>query len=418
MLTRDLISVSCRQGQIKPRFVSAAAPALLELSEQLLSAYRQAAENRQSASELKEFVMPLIDGAHNRIFARALQKLLDDRSTFASAEEIDFAGCRAEILQASAALLKGAAALGSMADYHQLLSQSISSGNPLMHSGQLYADLPENDRLLAFDDLDARQLLERYNVALVQALLLNAASLEVWVSTEDAPKLRRLFKYLRFFQLLATLEDASEKTTRSTDGILDLHIIVDGPASILEQSRSYGLQLATFFPAICTVEQWRIKAEIVWKEKPFTLELDESSGLVCPYHNFAAYIPDEIRLFHRQFKETVSDWQIVGHTPFLRGSGREVIIPDLSFQRGKKVIHLELFNRWHKNGLEERLKWLEKHPKQPLILGVDRSLLKQNSELAARLESSEWFQQCGFLYRDYPTCEKTRRALEARRSKQ
>ena len=46
------------------------------------------------------------------------------------------------------------------------------------------------------------------------------------------------------------------------------------------------------------------------------------------------------------------------------------------------------------------------------MLGVDRSLLR-DEELAARLESSAWFQAHGFLFRDYPTVERVQKALQA-----
>ena len=412
MLNRSLISAICRQGVVHPTFVKTTLPAPTELATQLIEAYRDAAAQHQSAAELDEFTAPIIDGASNRRFALALRKLLDERSTFSSLAEVDFPTLRAEVLERSAKLLQGEAPLPPVETWTAALRDELPD-NPLLAAGALYADLPENDCLLEFKDLNAQQLLNRYNLALVQGILLTARRLDIHVATADAPRLRRLFKYLRFFQLLATVE--AEDDDAADDGQLRMYLVVDGPASILDQSKRYGLQLAAFFPAICSVERWSLEAEVAWKtQKNLRLKLDQTSRLECPYHNFAAYVPDEIRLFHQHFQETVEEWKIVGNTPFLHAAGREVIFPDLSFQhQGGTLVHLELFNRWHANGLAQRLKWLEKHPDTPLILGVDRSLLR-DAELQNILDNSPWFSQFGFLYREYPTCDRTRRALHKR----
>ncbi|MBO4620297.1 MAG: DUF790 family protein [Victivallales bacterium] len=411
MLNRSLISAICRQGVVYPTFVKTMLPGPLELATQLIDAYRTAAAQHQTAAELEEYTTPLIDGASNRRLALALRKLLDERSTFSSLAEIDFPKLRAEVLEHSAKLLQGNEALPEVGNWRELLQQKIPD-NPLLQEGQLYADLPENDCLLEFKDLNAQQLLNRYNLALVQGILLTARHLDIHLATADAPRLRRVFKYLRFFQLLATVETEAETPD---DSLLRMHLIVDGPASILDQSKRYGLQLAAFLPAICSVERWSLEAEVTWKtHENAMLRLTQDSRLECPYHNFAAYVPDEIRLFHQHFQEAVPEWRIVGNTPFLRGEGREIIFPDLSFQyQDGTLVHLELFNRWHANGLAERVKWLETHPEIPLVLGVDRTVASK-PDMQAILEASEWFAQYGFLYRDYPTCDRTRKALQKR----
>ena len=411
MLNRSLISAICRQGVVHPTFVKTTLPAALELATQLIETYRTAAEQHQTAAELEEYTTPLIDGASNRRLALALRKLLDERSTFSSLAELDLPALRAEVLEHSAKLLQGDAPLPVVENWRGALQEKLPD-NPLLQEERLYADLPENDCLLEFKDLNAQQLLNRYNLALVQGILLTARHLDIHVATADAPRLRRLFKYLRFFQLLATVEAEDDAPA---DGFLRMHLIVDGPTSILDQSKRYGLQLAAFFPAICSVERWSLEAEVTWKaHENAVLRLNQDSRLECPYHNFAAYVPDEIRLFHQHFQETVTEWKIVGNTPFLRGEGREIIFPDLSFQyQDGTVVHLELFNRWHANGLAERIKWLEAHPDISLILGVDRTL-QRDAELQDILDHSPWFAQYGFLYRDYPTCERTRKALQKR----
>ena len=412
MLSRELITVRTQKGAIHPTFIRTDAPALLELARRMIEAYRAAAAEHRSVSWLKEFTAPLIDGALNRRFAKALEKLLDERTVTATAEAADYPALRRSVFAATAELIRRGNLPAEINAFRNAAAATAGEAGRALLESRLYADLPEYDCIAEFTDIEPGALLQRYNTALVQGILLNTSGLTVTVATGEAPRLRRLVKYLRFFQLLASLEKCGEG---DGEEILRMKMEIAGPLSILEQSRRYGVQLATFFPAVCTMDKWQISAVVNWMGKELRLELDESSGLTCHYHNFAAYLPDEIRAFHTHFRESSTDWKIVGDTPFIKAGGREIIIPDLSFRhRDGTLVHLELFNRWNNANLRHRLQWLEKHPKQKLILGVDNSVAAKadNREL---LEASGWFACHGFTYRDYPTCSKTVKALESRR---
>ncbi len=180
--------------------------------------------------------------------------------------------------------------------YQQRLAQATAD-NPLAARESIYEDLPENDRLVKLAFITPKQVLERYNCGLVQGLLLHAGSIQLTVHDTDPAKLRRLFKYLKFFRLLARISADNNAEGESTPD--KLSIVIDGPASIFDQSKRYGFQLACFFPAVVALDHWSMRAEINWKETKRFLVLDESSGLVSHYHNFTAYVPEEIQLFHR-----------------------------------------------------------------------------------------------------------------------
>ena len=167
-----------------------------------------------------------------------------------------------------------------------------TADNPLATRESIYEDLPENDRLVKLAFITPKQVLERYNVGLVQGLLLHAGSIQLTVHDTDPAKLRRLFKYLKFYRLLARISLDNNALEENTPD--KLSIVIDGPASIFDQSKRYGFQLACFFPAVCALDHWSMRAEITWKDAKRFLVLDESSGLVCHYHNFTAYVPEEI----------------------------------------------------------------------------------------------------------------------------
>jgi len=374
--------------------VDPADDALLQVAERLLTAYRS--QPAPTRGELEENAAGIVATYPEPIVARGLDKLLADRCEFATAGERDYPALRAAVFRVAGQALR-AGAPAAAESYRTAVLERAGVVDALAGT-DLYADLPENERLVSFRDLGPRQLLERYNVGLVQALLLRASRLEVTVSSAEPAALRRVLKYLRFFRLLARI-------TPDSPGALRLHI--DGPGSILSEAKRYGLQLACFFPALCGLAAWRLDTEVEWKGRRRPLHLTEAAGLVSPYRNFSAYVPEEIRLFHEHFRRTVTDWCVTGQTPFLHGGGQEMVFPDLSFSRADgTVCHLELFHRWHAGPLLDRLRLLRDGPDLPLIIGVDHALARDPA-VAAALAASDWFQQRGFMFRDYPTVEKT-----------
>ena len=94
---------------------------------------------------------------------------------------------------------------------------------------------------------------------------------------------------------------------------------------MLEHSAKYGLQIASFFPAVCQLPQWSIAAEVMWKEHYRKLKLDESGGLVSHYANFTAYQPEEIRMFSDYFRTTQTGWTLDD-----KGGADELYVEDKS----------------------------------------------------------------------------------------
>lgn len=418
MLTKDLLRARVSRGLARPSFVRPDDTAWLELAEELLLLYR--GDPPPTRGELDEAAGPLVNGARDVRLAKGLEKLLRDRCEFAVPREQDYPALRRQLFAASTAGLREAAGL-SVEEYTAKV-RTLAACPPEFLAEDIYLDLPENERLQGFRELSARELLERYNVGLVQGLLLGADALELHVAAADSAHLRRLCKYLKFFRLLATIEreepapargrKAAPAPTAPDSEPQALRARIDGPASILDSSRKYGLQLASFFPAVCALERWSLVADVEWRGGKVRLELDQKTGLVSHYRNFGAYLPEEIKVFHRVFAESTREWNIVGETPFLDGGGQELLFPDLSFRGpGGEIVHLELFHRWHAGPLPRRLDWLAAHPQMPLALGIDRAV-QANPAIAARLESDPLFARRTFLFRDFPTPTAVRKCLE------
>ncbi len=394
MLTRDLLRYR-NQGGFKVSFIDPAAPLLQELAAELIAAYRGAAESKMRRGELEELVDVLLKGARDPKIAAGLNKLLLDRTSFDPVREIDYPASRRELFTAAAQSL-----CKELDDYRNALFTNESFAGFM--AGDIYGDLPDNERVTGFREIYQGELLNRYNLALVQGLLFYAGDLQFTVSDSNPAELRRLFKYLKFFRLLA------EMHRKKTKGKTVIELEVSGPFAIFQNSRKYALQLAAFFPAVVNLEEWSLVAEIDMAGRKGKLKLDQTSGLVSHYRNFSSYVPEEIRMFHQLFKKQVEEWKIVGDSPFIDGGGQEIVFPDLSFENtAGKVVHLELFHRWHRGGLEKRVALLKKKPSLPLILGVDRALA--DDETFAMLE-----RELGdrvFRFRDFPGVERVKNTL-------
>ena len=104
----------------------------------------------------------------------------------------------------------------------------------------LFADLRGSHVLVSFAKLPAHSLVELYENAQAQAVLLRAVRVRVDVQCASTHALRTLFRRLKFLRLLHTV-------SRHGEGH---RIVIDGPFSLFESVTKYGLQLALVLPAL------------------------------------------------------------------------------------------------------------------------------------------------------------------------
>lgn len=384
MLTKDLLRVRVAGNYIKPQFIKTDDKALLELAKNLLEIYQLS--TGKTREYIEGFTSTGAASYRDLKIGKGILKIIQDKAEFTSTAEKDYKAFRQEIFQKSAQWIKQ----GNLPEMPEQFRNQL-----LTPEEELYADLPEKECLKKMPTLFPKEILERYNMSLVQALLLYTSKLELKFPAKENPQtLRAICKYLKFCRLLVSAEMKQDM----------IHMTVDGPASIFENSTKYGLQTAIFFPIICRLEKWSAACTVKLKAKPLRLLLDETSPLVCHYHNFTSYQPEEFRMFADFFRKTVSDWELNDAPGFLRGKHGRLLFPDFAFQNRTtgESYHLELFHRWHLSQLEERLQYCEQTPDCQLLLGIDRALLKKDGILKKRLDESSYFQQHGFFFRDFP----------------
>jgi len=401
MLTKDLLRVRLSGDYLKPGFLNRDHAEWLELSSELIGLYENGLG--ESAGDLDAAADACVLRCSDIKIARGILKVVRGRADFSGeGDDFPYAEERTKIFLRTAELIRAKA----LPEDARSVRDALFAGCPSELSGRgLYSDLPENERLIRFRKTFPQEVIDRYNVGLVQGLLLTADGLDLSVPASTAPAgLRALFRSMKFFRLLFS--------GRLDKGILHLH--VDGPASILENSLKYGLQIACFFPSVCRLPEWKIACQIRRNGKACKLNLDQTSGLQSVRAQFVGPV-EEHRMFLNFFRTQNTGWEIDDAPGFRETGSQTIYFPDFSFRQGERVLYLELFHRWHAVQLDDRLKFCEEHPGEPLLLGVDRSLLKKDGILKTRLENSPYFQQNGFLFRDFPGMENVLKLLNRQR---
>ncbi|MBF0455965.1 MAG: DUF790 family protein [Magnetococcales bacterium] len=401
MLTKDLLRFNRnRQARLFPRFLNPEDRVTLNLVEELAGLLL--AGIGQSREDLAELAQPIINGYRSPLIAKGVNKLLLDRCLFRE-PDAGVERFRGEVFATATQLLtQDNPDMDSLTHFRAAVGHAFGKEADSLAT-ELHGDLPIRQPLEEFDPLPAVRLIHRYNLAQVQGLLFNATRMTVTFTEADVGRRRFFFRYLKFFRLLARVYREGQRSYR---------LELDGPLSLFDQTRKYGLRMANLLPVICLLSQWSLKANVKPEQRAGTLEMDHNDGLISHYTLTTAYVPEEFQIFAKQFKDTVKEWKIQKNAPLLDLSKQELVIPDFSFRHSSgQVVHLELFHRWHKGALIQRIKHLQSSRKRiPLLIGIDRHLTKDPPTLKL-LEKSAWFQEHGFAFNAFPPVKRVVKAL-------
>ena len=412
MLTKDLLRYKTQNGQIHPQFVKPTDTKLLAIAAQLIAVFEESPDKPRAT--LLETSKHIIDStAGPPIIKRGLEKLLLDRTEFDTTPNEELIAFRQKLFTETSRLLsqeqfdnytdytQAACGLAGHCKVLGTTEESRPEVAPIAAedlTAKLYADLPSCQPVLAFKTLSAEHLLHRYNTAQVQGLLLHSNSLTLKLADSLTAELRQLFKYLRFNQLLSTIQ--KEKTENNEV----YQITVDGPLNLFYKTKRYGMNLANFFLAVLHQPKWELTAEIQFRNKQrYGLSLNESCGIKPISRQFLAYIPEDIQLFQTMLRNKTGDWQIRPGSQFVPLPGDFYCFPDYQLVHKNGVeTAIELFHPWHQGHLIARLNTLAEQTDVSLILGVSKELEKKPL-IAKSLAASTYFSQFGFTFRDVPT---------------
>lgn len=386
MLTGELIRVRVKKQSIYPSFIKLD-DRRLERAEALLNLIDQATEEHWTRGELTEATRELEGTDIDHKITRGLVKLLIDGCDFETISPLPPAELRWLSFRTAAETgpLARHAGPTSRRTAHDVLTELAAQ---LEHNGSvptaevmadaLYADLKEHQRIQSRKGpTNPEALLHRYNVALVQAVLLKARELHLRLKQPEPKRVRQLFRYLKFFQLMYRVHNLESG---------DLAIHVDGPQSLLKQSTRYGMQLATFFPAVVLqTGDWELQAEVLWGRKrklKKQLELSSQDGLISHYRDTGTWRSQIELWFEERFAKLDTDWELLPGQPIDLGE-QQMMVPDFTFRKDNRIAHLDIVGYWRKNYLKTRIERTPSH----VLLAVSKGLSGETKALPKTIQS-------------------------------
>jgi hypothetical protein len=368
MLTGNLVRLKFHRQSVSPQYLDVRDPQWLAAAEELIDLYREA--RNHTRGEVAAEVLEFVGESNATLVQQGLAKLLDDRCDYETVADRPPEDVREVAFRHSAIHRAAMAASGGTFVREVVLKQvgaELSLTDEQIES-LLFADLKDEQRILKFDDITAERLLHRYNVALVQAILLRSVGVEIRVWGETPARYRQLFRAIRFRRLIATI-------CESPGGAFVIHI--DGPLSLFSATQKYGLQLALFLPTLLLCKAFELTANLRWgaerREKTFTLSSDV--GLVSHAADYGVFTPKEFQLFAESFRNTISDWRLSDDpSPLSLPDG--VWVPDFAITHTPtgQMIHLELFGYWRRVDLEKHCARLHKQIPGKFLIVVSEQL--------------------------------------------
>jgi hypothetical protein len=372
MLTGNLVRVkTTSKRRIMPLYLPRDSPQWLEVAESLLLIFREGVN--MTRGEIETEIDELVGEGMATLAHRGLAKVLEDRAEFEVVADVPPETIREKVFSAAAEQRLAIKAAGRREPFRRddvlkVVAEELGL-EPEKVAASLFADLKDENRMLKFDDLTAQRLVDRYNVALAQAVLLRSVLVTAEVRREKPARYRQLFRQLKFHRLLHRVEGSM------SEGYI-LHI--DGPLSLFSATNKYGLQMALFLPTLLLCQDFRLDAELRWgpKREPRTFHLESGDGLVSHAADTGTYVPAEVGAFVERFRQVAPAWEVSESTDVLELGREGVWVPDFRFVHKATGldVFVEVLGFWKRSSLERLLRLLPR-------LGPPRYLLAISDRL-------------------------------------
>ncbi|HZB46936.1 MAG TPA: DUF790 family protein [Pyrinomonadaceae bacterium] len=349
MLTADLALSWQRGDRIRPRYLDTEDAKYLQVAEDFVRLFER--HEGETRAELERSLTEYVGTGTDYKILRGLMKLLTDRCEFETAAAVEPAEARrALFLKARERhpVVDEAARGETVAAVARELG-----GDPAALLDGLYADLPDNQRLVSFETMAGRELLDLYNLAQAQALLYRCVEMRLWVEPQSAEGYRELFGAIKAYRLIHTVRGNSRE---------GYEISLDGPVSIFQRSQKYGVQMAVFLPALLLCAGWRMRAEIEARRgsTAFFELTSRQTQLRSHYLSAIPYHNPVIEKLAETWGRAESAWTLEKSSEVV-AVGESAFIPDFRIHGpAGDVVYLEILGFWTPEHLRARVAEFEK----------------------------------------------------------
>ncbi|MBN1818741.1 MAG: DUF790 family protein [Sedimentisphaerales bacterium] len=371
MLTSEQSIVEYKSGRAIPdRLTQSTHRHYTEYAERMLSIYREGIGQQRHwlHRQIESILADEPDCPIRRI--QALCKLLDDQSTFQTDPEGKAAKLRLQVFSEAGCFHPLVEQADQLFEYEEKkintrLSEKLGLSWDAIEQS-LYSDVIDFQRLERFDGYPhAPALLSRYNVAQLQACLYRAESMIV-SAADDFKTILRYAKLAHLMHDIVRLEASKYRITFS------------GPASVLHETRRYGVNFARFLPALLACKGWEMTALVhtPWN-KPANLILSDKDGFTSHFPS-----PDEFdstleESFATKFGTQRNGWQLIREGEILH-EYQKTFVPDFVFRHedGAEVL-MEIVGFWTPEYLAHRRETLQQFLHHRILLAVPGKSLRE-----------------------------------------
>lgn len=369
MLTLDLLRFRTKDDVVIPIYLSPSGK-YFNIANQVIAIYHGCLG--RTLGELERELDELAGSAADYKVYRGFAKLMADAMDLTPPAEVNAEELRRQVFMQAA----GMRPLARRADMlfpttvaekiPEIAAQASVPAEELVSS--LYADLRECQVICALDTgIDPKELIERYNTALAQAMLYRAVQMVI----EVYDNYRQLFKYLKLARLMHVI-------TPIEGGY---RIRLDGPASLFANVERYGVGMAVLLPAVLKCRRWRMVAKVRVGGEEKLFHLSPKEGLNSHYRDEPEFNSAAEEAFFLRFSRNAkSKWTIEREGAILSLLGT-VMIPDFTFRhQDGRVVHLEIVGFWTPQYLTRKLEKLKTLDPPNIILAIPQSLNCANEE--------------------------------------
>jgi uncharacterized protein len=375
MLPSSLLVFWKRKGEIQPRYAKPTSENL-QTASNLIEAYRSHVGEKKKA--LKSLIADLENQGFEYRFVRGLSLLLDRRGIFRCNCKIEPTHVRRKIFEAQIKF-----GLPTTIKVRQQIVESVAKElalTPQDVEDYLYADLDDELILTRFNPPSALELLQQYNLSLMQTLLFDSTELTFNVSGDW----QRLLYWVKKLSLIYNVHREEA-----------FWVKVDGPASLFKLTKRYGVNIAKLLPVIVANSEWSLNAKVLWKYSNeicnFKVESHKHSSLLPkPDLQPLTFDSSVEEHFASQFRALCPSWMLK-REPEPVPAGNYVIVPDFSIERSGLKIYVEIVGFWTEEYLLHKAEKLKRVDAKMLLL-VDEALACE------KLSALEKRPQLHFIY--------------------
>ena len=402
MLTTDLLISRRRNGGIVPHRLAVDEDSL-ELAGELIGLFAEAVGTRRAELDgtLAGFEGEDIAFKVKRGLAHVLE---NDFATFETVSPLEPGELRRRVFALGA---EGVPSRGRRAATLRRAADGLARETGKLVTAEevadgLFADLPANQVMTAFDAPLPVDLIHRYNLAQAQGVFYRAHELVITAHRNEPARYKQLFRYMKLFGLMTLIEGDAEH---------GFTLRVDGPASLFAPSTRYGLAMAKLLPALLHVTKWSLRAGLKprkWEggsgkaereegrgsrvreeaaaDPVDVFQLDARCGLVSHYKEGKEFDSILEEAFAARWEKLETEWKLEREVDLVPVPG-SAIIPDfrVAHPDGRSVL-VEIVGFWRPEYLRKKFALLRKSGRKDLVLAVSERL---NLE-AAGVELGEW----------------------------